>query len=160
MVGRRRARVFEPVEIPQKKLSAQSPGLPAVTAPRGSLPHERNEALSAAGWVKRRAGSERFASTVSIGSSVFRSRLLERAASDLDVAAELRGPVREQTAALDRLAVRSDGSKLRSVPTPAVLEPLAGRLGDWVSPEGGTLRDHPGARHPTAKCVLRSRHTG
>ena len=98
--------------------------------------------------MKRRAGSERFASTVSIGSSVFRSWLLERAASDLDVAAELRGPVREQTAALDRLAVRSDGSKLRSVPTPAVLEPLAGRLGDWVSPERWDTEGSPGSTAP------------
>jgi CRISPR-associated protein Cmr2 len=135
MAGRRRARVFEPVEIPQKKLSAQSPGLPAVTAPRGSLPHERNEALSAAGWMKRRAGSERFPSTVSIVSSVFRSRLLERAGSDPDVAAELRSPVRALTTALNQLTVHSDRSTLRSVPTPAGLEPLAGRLGAWMTPE-------------------------
>ena len=85
--------------------------------------------------MKRRAGSERFPSTVSIASSVFRSRLLERAGSDPDVAAELRGPVRELTTALDRLTVRSDRSKLRSVPTPAGLEPLTNRLGAWVTPE-------------------------
>jgi len=135
MVGRRRTRVFEPVEIPQKKLCAQSPGLPAVAAPRGALPHERNEALSAAGWAKRRAGSERFPSTVSIASSVFRSRLLQRAGADPDVAAELRGPVRELSTALNQLPVHSDRSTLRSVPTPAGLEPLAGRLGAWVTPE-------------------------
>ncbi|HYZ09108.1 MAG TPA: hypothetical protein VE709_11135 [Pseudonocardiaceae bacterium] len=135
MVGRRRARVFEPVEIPQQKLSGQSPGLPAVTAPRGSLPHEQDEALSAAGWAKRRAGSQRFPSTVSIASSAFRSRLLERAGADSVVGAELLGTVRELTRALDRLHVHTDRSTLRSVPTPTGLEPLAGRLGAWVTPE-------------------------
>ena len=85
--------------------------------------------------MKRRAGSERFPSTVSIVSSVFRSRLLERAGSDPDVAAELRGPVRALTTALNQLPVHSDRSTLRSVPTPAGLEPLAGRLGAWMTPE-------------------------
>ncbi|MGH3908616.1 MAG: Cas10/Cmr2 second palm domain-containing protein [Pseudonocardiaceae bacterium] len=135
MVGRRRARVFEPVEIPQSKLCAQSPGLPAVAAPPHSPSHERDEALSAAGWAKRRADSERFPSTVSIASSVFRSRLLERAGADPDVAAELRGPVRELTAAVDRLKLHSDRAVLRSTFSPTDLEPLAGRLGAWVTAE-------------------------
>jgi hypothetical protein len=136
MAGRRRARVFEPVVIPQRKLCAQSAGLAAVTAPRGSWLHERNEALSAAGWVKREAGRAAFPSTVSIASSVFRSRLLRQAKADPDVAAELRGPVGELTAVVERLNVHSDRAVLRGVPIPAGLEPLAGELGAWVTPHG------------------------
>ena len=135
MVGRRRARTFEPVTIPPSRLCAQSPGLPAVTAPGGALPHERDEALSAAGWVKRRAGNQRFPSTVSIASSAFRRRLLERADAEPDIAAELRGPVEELNTALDRLHLDTDRSKLRDVPTPVGLEHLAGRLGAWVTPD-------------------------
>jgi len=135
MVGRRRARVFEPVEIPRQKLSAQSPGLPAVPTPPGSLPHERNEALSAVGWVKRRAGSLRFPSTVSIASSMYRRRLLQRAGADPDIATELRRPVQRLATALSQLTVHHDRSTLRSVPVPAGLEPLTDRLGAWVTPE-------------------------
>jgi len=133
--GGRRARVFERVEIVQSRLCAQSPGLPAVAVPPDALPHERDEALSAAGWVKRRAGRQRFSSTVSIASSAFRRRLLERAAADPDVAAALHEPVRRLTAALDRLGVSTDRSTLGYGQVPAGLEPLAGRLGAWVSPE-------------------------
>ncbi|MGH3929948.1 MAG: type III-B CRISPR module-associated Cmr3 family protein [Pseudonocardiaceae bacterium] len=135
MVGRRRARVFEPINVPPGTLCAQSPGLVAVTAPPGALPHERDEALSAAGWVKRHAAGQRFPSTVSIASAAFRRRLLERADTDPDVAAALRGPVHTLNTTLNSLDVPTDRAKLRDVPTPAGLEPLAGRLGAWVTPE-------------------------
>ncbi|MGH3937599.1 MAG: Cas10/Cmr2 second palm domain-containing protein [Pseudonocardiaceae bacterium] len=135
MVGRRRARVFEPVKVPPSRLCAQAPGLPAVTAPPDAQPHERNEALSGAGWVKRHAAGQRFPSTVSIASAAFRCRLLVRADADPDVAAALRDPVRDLSTALDRLKLHTDRSKLRDVPLPAGLEPLAGRLGAWVTPE-------------------------
>ncbi|MGH3997317.1 MAG: Cas10/Cmr2 second palm domain-containing protein, partial [Pseudonocardiaceae bacterium] len=135
MDGRRRARVFEPVEIPQRKLCAQSPGLPAVPAPPASLRHERDEALSAAGWAKRRAGDQRFPSTVSIASSAFRRRLLHRASTDPEVAATLRNPVHRLNAALNQLSVHTDRSTLLEVAVPAGLEPLAGCLGAWVTPD-------------------------
>ncbi|MGH3842085.1 MAG: Cas10/Cmr2 second palm domain-containing protein [Pseudonocardiaceae bacterium] len=135
MVGRRRARVFEPFEIPGSRLCAQSPGLPAVAAPPTRPAHERGEALSAAGWVKRHAASQRFPSTVSIASSAFRRRLLERADADQDVAAALRDPIRTLTEALRDLNLHSDRAELRAVRPPAGLEPLAGRLGAWVTPE-------------------------
>lgn len=152
MSGRRRARVFEPVVIGQRTLCAQSAGLPAVTAPPRTPAHERDEALSASGWVKRRAGSRHFPSTVSIASLTFRRRLLDRAAADPDVAAELRGPVRRLAKALDvleRLGVPTDRATLRSAPSskppPAGLEALAGRLGVWVTAErwdvGGLARE-------------------
>jgi hypothetical protein len=135
MVGRRRARVFEPFEISGSRLCAQSPGLPAVAAPRGKPAHERKEALSAASWVKRHAASQRFPSTVSIASSAFRSRLLELAGADPAVAAELCAPVEKLTAVLDRLQLHTDRAKLRSVQPPPGLEALAGLLGAWVTPE-------------------------
>lgn len=143
MAGRRRARVFEPVEIPRTILCAQSPGLPAVTAPRGSPPHERAEALSGAGWAKRRVGQQRrradhqpFPSTVSIASSVFRSELLERATADPDLAATLRDPVAKLTAAVQQLGLSTDRAELRTPsPSPPGLEALAGPLGAWISPE-------------------------
>ncbi|MGH8966064.1 MAG: Cas10/Cmr2 second palm domain-containing protein, partial [Actinomycetes bacterium] len=134
MDGRRRARVFEPVEIPQSKLCAQSPGLPAVLAPPASPRHERDEALSAAGWAKRRAGDQRFPSTVGIASSAFRRRLLHRASTDPELAATLHDPVRTLTAALNQLGVHTDRSTLRGVAVPPGLEPLAGHLGGWVTP--------------------------
>jgi GGDEF domain-containing protein len=137
MDGRKRARVFEPVEIRARTLCAQSPGLPAATAPRRARRHERNEALSAAGWTKRQAGREAaaFPSTVSIASSVFRSRLLERAAADPDLAAGLRGPVEALDGALHSLDMPTDTATLRAVSVPDGLEPLAGSLGAWVAAE-------------------------
>ncbi|MGQ0776560.1 MAG: Cas10/Cmr2 second palm domain-containing protein [Pseudonocardiales bacterium] len=135
MVGRRRGRVFEPVRVPPSVLCAQSPGLPAVKAPLRALPHERDEALSGAGWVKRHAAGRRFPSTVSIASAAFRRRLLERAGADPDVAAALRGPVSTLSKVLGQLNLHTDSSKLRDVPTPAGLEPLTDRLGSWVTPE-------------------------
>ncbi|MGH4020378.1 MAG: Cas10/Cmr2 second palm domain-containing protein [Pseudonocardiaceae bacterium] len=137
MDGRKRARVFEPFEIRGRTLCAQSPGLPAVKAPKRSRRHERDEALSAAGWAKRQAGrtGEAFPSTVSIASSVFRSRLLEHAAADPDLVAELRDPVGTLVTALTTLDIPGDHATLRSVPVPDGLEPLAGRLGAWVSAE-------------------------
>ncbi len=137
MDGRKRARVFEPVEICKRTLCAQAPGLPAATAPRLARKHERNEALSAAGWAKRRAGRDAaaFPSTVGLASSVFRSRLLEHAAADPVLAAELRGPVEELDGALNRLDVPSDPAELRSVSVPDGLEPLASSLGAWVAAE-------------------------
>ncbi|MGH3786164.1 MAG: Cas10/Cmr2 second palm domain-containing protein [Pseudonocardiaceae bacterium] len=135
LVGRRRARVFEPLNESQRKLCAQSPGLPAVTAPPGRPAHERGEALSAAGWAKRRAASARFPSTVSIALSAFRRRLLERAGVDPELAAELRGPVKTLDTAVEGLKLYTDRAELRSVPCPAELEPLASRLGAWVTPE-------------------------
>ena len=135
MVGRRRARVFEPVRFGQSKLCAQSAGLAAVAAPARRPAHERDEALSAAGWAKRVGDGQRFPSTVSIASSAFRDRLLRLAVSDPDVAARLRGQVDRLSTAVDELHLHTDRGELGVVKPPAGLEGLAGRLGAWVTPE-------------------------
>lgn len=159
MVGRRRARVFEPITFMQRKLCAQSAGLPAVPAPQGRPAHERNEALSVAGWAKRVAAGQRFPSTVSIASSAFRDGLLKLAATDSDVAAKLREQVEKLNGALDVLGLHTDGAKLRSVSPPVGLEGLAGRLGAWVTPErwdvSGIAREY--GTEPNEQMVRRAR---
>lgn len=133
LVGRRRARVFPAFCAERKVLCGQSAGLPAGPVPSGARRHERQEQLSAAGWVKRweqRADGDLFPSTLSIASSSFRSRLFTRAATDEGVRAALRGPLERLDGAVARLDVQVDRA-----PRPLAisgLDALAGRLGAWV----------------------------
>lgn len=131
MAGRRRARVFAPFEIPGQVLCAQSPGLPAVPAPSLPRQHKRDEKLSAAGWVKRWAGTSA-PSTVSLASSSFRARLLRVAEADKGLRAELAEVTARLVASVEQLPAPREHA---SLPWPVEgLEPLRGRVGPWVYP--------------------------
>lgn len=131
LAGRRRARVFAPYEQSNTELCAQSPGLPAVPAPAGARRHDRDEKLSAAGWVKRQAGASA-PSTVSIASASFRSRLLRAAEIDAELRRRLVGPVARLASAVQRLDAPRDRWAL---PSPvAGLDALRAELGPWLHP--------------------------
>lgn len=132
-VARRRSRVFEPLVSQQRWLCAQSPSLPAVTAPAHLVRvHERRSRLSAVGWIKRtrdRGGSDaRVAvrSTSSIASGAYRIALLT------DPPAGLAGQVAALRAAAARVSKPVTEAALCACK--AQLSALGTELGSWVYP--------------------------
>jgi hypothetical protein len=138
LVARRRARVFAPLLVKGRSLCSQAPHLPASDPPPTRRRHERNERLSAAGWVKRmdaRQGNQEntaYPSTVAIASTSFRVRLIGKARETGD---------ERLIAAVRRLAaVAQQVSRYQERPLPVDdvpddVAPLAGQLGQWVYPE-------------------------
>ncbi len=131
LAGRRRARVFAPYEQENRMLCAQSPGLPSVPPPANARSHERDEKLSAAGWVKRWAGA-RAPSTASLASAWFRSQLLAAAASDDELRVELASVTTTLAAAVRHL--KAPRERWTLPPRVDGLDALRAELGPWVYP--------------------------
>lgn len=114
--GRRRARVFTPIMDTRMALCSVAPHLPASRAPSWARPHERNELLSAAGWVRRKMMRSEvgFPSTATISARTFLGALNGSNIFD-DALRELAGQVSQL------------GRTVPAEPTDA--------LGEWIYPD-------------------------
>lgn len=146
MVARRRSRVFTPAVRGPGFLCGQSAAVPAGPVPASAARHERQEKVSAAVWTKRAVGNthyppgQRFPSTSMVASTMFRRRLLLKAADDEALAAELR-PLVARLARTSVEGTRLGHQPLAEVIAPPGLELLSSGLGSALLPEAWTEGD-------------------
>jgi CRISPR-associated protein Cmr2 len=142
LVSRRRTRTFPALMWEQARLCAQAPHLPAGPLPKKFRAFEKNESLSAAGWVKRAAGRENgrsYQSTIALASAPFRRSLIaavsgdESAATDLAEHVGLLDLVVDKLDKLDKLDKQANARAFHV--DDERFEALAGRLGPWVYPD-------------------------
>jgi hypothetical protein len=144
LAARRRVRDFTPaLEWPERGLCSVGPRWPAEPSPDGLSQHEQ-DALSAAGWVKRRwrqLTDERrsgFPSTASIASAPFRKAILDRI-EDQDVR---RAVTDLKSAAQQVIKISAEGADVREAKVPGLPhqdnEPgkwFVSTAGPWVYPD-------------------------